>query len=95
VQELRDGPDKYPHGMLERYSEMKSGIERLEKALGFSIRDRWGGGLLEFCKAAELVRQCGINESYSGISAVRRTLRRHLADIEKAMQKLGVAGGAE
>jgi hypothetical protein len=94
VQELRDERDKYPHGMLERYTELKDGVERLEKALGFSIRDHWGGGLTEFCKAAELVRQCGINESYSGIKAVRRTLKSNLADIDKALTKLGISEDA-
>ena len=91
VKELREERDKYPHGMLDRYTELEEGVERLEKALGFSIRDHWGDGLTEFCKAAELVRQCGINESYSGIKAVRRTLKTHLSEIEKALAQLGIA----
>jgi hypothetical protein len=90
AQELRDERDKYPPRLLDKYTELKGNVDRLEKALGFKITDHYGGALFDFCRAAELVKQAGLSETYSGIVGLRNTLRSKLRDIEDALGKFGI-----
>ena len=89
AEEFRQERDKYPHGLLDRYQELRKDIDAFEKAFGFKLKDGWRGSE-DLCKAAELVRRCGVSESYGGIIGLRNTVRSNLQDIEAALLQIGI-----
>lgn len=89
AEKLYEERKKYPRDLADKYSELKKQLEGLETAVGFKIDNGWNG-FEDFIKAAELVRRCGIDRSYSGIIDLRNTIRSKLKAMDESLSHFGI-----
>jgi hypothetical protein len=89
AESFRQERNKYPHGLLQRHEALRKDVEAFETAFGFKLRDGWRG-VEDLCKAAEIVRRCGIAEVLGGIIGLRNTVRVKPKEIEDALSHFGI-----
>ena len=81
--ELREERNKYPHGLMDKYNELRAEIDAFEAAIGFKIRDGWRGSE-DICRAAEVVRRIGVADTYGNVTNLKTTLSKMLEQINCA-----------